>query len=69
MAALFVLIYCTAHSVVLIRASRRDYHARTGHHRRHPPRWALGLHSSLLALQVILLGLLEIAALLGASSL
>lgn len=70
-AALFVLTYCAAHSMVLIRAARRDYHARTEDlpPRPRPPRWALGLHSGLLALQFVLLGVLEVAALLGASSL
>ncbi len=60
--ALAVLVFCVGHAVVLFRHSGRRYDVRTGSSARQP--WSVGLHGALLALQVLLLALLEVTALL-----
>jgi len=62
--AVGVLVFCLGHALVLFHSSHRRYGARTGSVARQP--WSVGLHGALLALQVLLLALLELVALLAA---
>jgi len=59
--AVAVLVFCLGHAAVLFQNSHRSYGVRTGSaaHRT----WSVGLHGALLSLQVLLLAMLEVAAL------
>lgn len=61
--AVVVLLFCLGHAAVLFRNARLRYGVRTG--ARFPQARSVGLHGAVLALQVVLLALLEAATLVA----